>query len=204
MAVSSSSPALSRLIIRASRPLDHSSPPVFLVPCIWTIRSPPSSSQTSAFSTSTPYCYPRDFNRKRGVSALRRTGVRQPLSVSKEPLPQPVLDPKKRDTVEVDKDHGLWEFFNPDRTALSTPEQDNAHGTTHPLLDAEPTGSKLGSSSSLPQGMINMLTLACMKKVERGPRRNCATNHGRTCTVFGGSASRSATGSRPRVTSGQG
>ncbi|KAI9792219.1 MAG: 54S ribosomal protein L4 mitochondrial [Candelina submexicana] len=50
-----------------------------------------------------------------------------PLSVSKEPLPQPVLDPKKRSKVQVDEDHGLWQFFK-DKKALSTPEESAEHG----------------------------------------------------------------------------
>ncbi|KAI9883725.1 MAG: 54S ribosomal protein L4 mitochondrial [Watsoniomyces obsoletus] len=68
------------------------------------------------------------MNRKRGVSALNRSGPRQPLSVSKEPLPQPVLDPSKRAKFETDENHGLWGFFNKERKALSTPEEDHAHG----------------------------------------------------------------------------
>ncbi|CAD6585636.1 MAG: 54S ribosomal protein L4 mitochondrial [Alectoria sarmentosa] len=48
--------------------------------------------------------------------------------MSKQPLPQPVLDPKKRSKIEVDKNHGLWGFFNEKRKALSTPEEDAAKG----------------------------------------------------------------------------
>ncbi|KAI9812848.1 MAG: 54S ribosomal protein L4 mitochondrial [Thelocarpon impressellum] len=44
------------------------------------------------------------------------------------PLPTPVLDPAKRSKVPVDEQHGLWGFFNAERTALNTPEQDFAHG----------------------------------------------------------------------------
>ena len=79
------------------------------------------------FSTSSPR-YPRDNNRLRGVSPLRRTGPRQPLSVHKEPLPKPVLDPAKRSQVEVDPDHGLWGFFNKDRAAMSPPVEHTNHG----------------------------------------------------------------------------
>ena len=70
----------------------------------------------------------RDGNPQRGVSALRRTGLRHPLGMSKEPLPVPVMDPKRKSKITVDKDHGLWGFFNKDRTALSTPEQDASFG----------------------------------------------------------------------------
>ncbi|KAI9704807.1 MAG: 54S ribosomal protein L4 mitochondrial [Candelina mexicana] len=87
-----------------------------------------SSVQTSRFSTTSPnFKRTRDRSRNRGVSALRRTGPRHSLSVSKEPLPQPVLDPKKRSKVQVDEDHGLWQFFK-DKKALSTPEECAEHG----------------------------------------------------------------------------
>lgn len=84
--------------------------------------------QQSSFSTSTKTSYPRDNNRERGVSTVRRTGVRQPLSVSKEPLPVPVLDPKKRTKVTVDENHGLWQFFHSKSKSINTPEEDYAHG----------------------------------------------------------------------------
>ncbi|TVY86457.1 54S ribosomal protein L4, mitochondrial, partial [Lachnellula willkommii] len=67
-------------------------------------------------------------NPLRGVSTQRRTGLRQPVSISKAPLPKPVLDPKKRSKVEVAKDHGLWEFFHSRDKPMNTPEEDNAHG----------------------------------------------------------------------------
>lgn len=84
--------------------------------------------QQSAFSTSQTRHYPRDRNPNRGVSAVRRTGLRQPLSVSKEPLPEPVLDRSKRTPVDVDPNHGLWGFFGAEKKALQTPEEDFAHG----------------------------------------------------------------------------
>ena len=43
-------------------------------------------------------------------------------------LPKPILDPDQRSKVEVDPNHGLWEFFNEDRTALSTPLELSNHG----------------------------------------------------------------------------
>jgi large subunit ribosomal protein L47 len=96
-------------------------PPAFLVPVF---------SYQSYFSTSSSLRErrKRDGNPNRGVSALRRTGLRYPVGMSKEPLPVPVLDPKRRSKVVVDEEHGLWGFFNKDRTALSTPEQDAACG----------------------------------------------------------------------------
>lgn len=103
-------------------------PPVFLAPILaWTSKP---VHQQSHFSTSSPLCErrKRDGNPNRGVSALRRTGLRYPVGMSKEPLPQPVLDPNKRTKIKTDKNHGLWGFFNSQRTSLSTPEDDNAHG----------------------------------------------------------------------------
>ncbi|KAI9839269.1 MAG: hypothetical protein M1819_003263 [Sarea resinae] len=114
------------------------SPPIYLIPSLFSVHTPSlsvaaptpaSTQQTSRFSTSPSAAFPRDTNRNRGVSALRRTGPRHPLSVSKEPLPQPVaLDPSKRSKVPVDENHGLWQFFGKARTALSTPEELFAFG----------------------------------------------------------------------------
>ncbi|KAI9774671.1 MAG: 54S ribosomal protein L4 mitochondrial [Geoglossum simile] len=102
-------------------------PPSFLVP---SLLSPVTGStvRVSHFSTSRPQSFPRDRNSSRGVSAIRRTGPREPLSVSYLPLPRPVLDPSKRSKVQVDENHGLWQFFNKERTAISKPEDDYAHG----------------------------------------------------------------------------
>ncbi|MCJ1225787.1 54S ribosomal protein L4 mitochondrial [Toensbergia leucococca] len=85
--------------------------------------------QRSHFSTTAPRRVrrTRDNNRDRGVSALRRTGLKYPVSMSKEPLPEPVLDPNKRSKVKVDDNHGLWGFFN-NKKCLSTPEEDYAYG----------------------------------------------------------------------------
>ena len=102
-------------------------PPSFLAP---SLSSPATSSLVRAlqFSTSQPQSFPRDRNPNRGVSAIRRTGPREPLSVSNLPLPQPMLDPSKRSKVQVDENHGLWQFFNRERTAISKPEDDYSHG----------------------------------------------------------------------------
>ncbi|KAB5572365.1 mitochondrial 39-S ribosomal protein L47 (MRP-L47)-domain-containing protein [Coniochaeta sp. 2T2.1] len=89
-------------------------------------RQIPSSS--NPFSTTTPlsrrHVYPgarktRDNNPHRGESSMRRTGTRWRLSVSDEPLPQPVPRaemPKQ----ETDPDHGLWDFFY-DRDIVARP-----------------------------------------------------------------------------------
>ena len=111
-------------------------PPVFLAPLL--ARGYGLAKHNFQFSTSTPWCkrktsqrYKRDSNPDRGVSALRRTGLRHPVSMSKEPLPQPVLDPKRK--IEVAENHGLWGFFNRQKTALPAQRQDDAHGQTKSL-----------------------------------------------------------------------
>lgn len=43
-------------------------------------------------------------------------------------LPKPVRDPAKRSSVQVDEDHGLWEFFNESRESIPTPLQLSEHG----------------------------------------------------------------------------
>lgn len=98
-------------------------PPAFLLPSFYT-------QQSSSFSSTSTKSQRRDRNKNRGVSVLRRTGLRprQTLSVSVEDLPKPVLDPAKRSEVQVDPEHGLWQFFNKERTPIATPEFDNAHG----------------------------------------------------------------------------
>jgi large subunit ribosomal protein L47 len=50
------------------------------------------------------------------------------LSIQPWELPKPVVDPKKRSKMEVDADHGLWGFFNKDKTLLSEPQEDSNHG----------------------------------------------------------------------------
>lgn len=58
-----------------------------------------------------------------------RLAAENPKKVRPEvKLPKPVLDPAKRTAVQTDDDHGLWGFFNHERTALTTPEDDSAHG----------------------------------------------------------------------------
>ena len=123
--------------------------------------------QKSLFSTSVPFqTRKRDNNPNRGVSALRRTGLRYPLGMSKEPLPVPVLDPKKRSKVTVDENHGLWGFFNAKRTPLSTPEEDAACGNLAFMYDD--------------------FIYANILKVDHGRFRSYGTSLGKTCTRFGG------------------
>lgn len=99
-------------------------PPGFLLPAF------SSASQTASFSSSTTRAARKDGNPARGISAIRRTGMNKKvkLSVDVENLPKPVLDPARRSKLQVDEDHGLWGFFNKDRTPLQTPEEMHAHG----------------------------------------------------------------------------
>lgn len=102
-------------------------PPVFLAPVLSKTAAAPFST-TSAMSNRRPIRRANTPNR--GVSALRRTGLRHRVEMSRQPLPQPVLDPKKRSKVTVDPDHPLWGFFRQDKKALSTPEEANAFGSS--------------------------------------------------------------------------
>lgn len=65
----------------------------------------------------------RDNNRNRGVSAIHRKYPKDPLSVSKVPLPEPATLEEQR-PVAVDSDHGLYGFFAKDGKGLPTPEED--------------------------------------------------------------------------------
>ena len=92
-------------------------------------------SQISAFSTTTslslrqkPHKKRRHGNPHRGESALRRTGLRYPVGMSKEPLPQPVLDPARRSKIEGDPNHGLWGFFNSEKKAVTDKKTEEKHG----------------------------------------------------------------------------
>ncbi|KAL4797060.1 mitochondrial 39-S ribosomal protein L47 (MRP-L47)-domain-containing protein [Aspergillus venezuelensis] len=98
-------------------------PPAYLAPSLHFPLNR-STVQTSNFSSTAPVA---DRNKIRGVSAIHRTGPRYKLGASKYPLPKPVSpeDMKKR---QATPKHGLWAFFPKDRTALSTPEYDSAHG----------------------------------------------------------------------------
>lgn len=99
-------------------------PPGFLIPAF------SSASQTASFSSSTSRAARKDGNPARGISAMRRTGMNKKvkLSVDLANLPKPVMDPMRRSTVQVDEDHGLWEFLHRNRTPLQTPEELHAHG----------------------------------------------------------------------------
>ena len=69
----------------------------------------------------------RDNNRLRGVSAIYRSGPRWRGNVRREEVPTPAAYRPAED-VEVDPDHGLWQFFYGKEKLLLTPEEDAQHG----------------------------------------------------------------------------
>ncbi|EFQ27625.1 uncharacterized protein GLRG_02769 [Colletotrichum graminicola M1.001] len=81
----------------------------------------------ACFSTSAAHSVrkTRDNNRLRGVSTMKRTGPREPLSVSWETLPKPA---NYKPEVAVDPNHGLWGFFYGKNKLLQTPKEDQSHG----------------------------------------------------------------------------
>ena len=117
----------SRCLIQAAK---FYSPPLPLFPLSLLFH------QHASFSTTFPlavrkrkgYAKRRHNNPHRGESALRRTGLSHAVGMSKEPLPVPVLDPRKRTKVVADPKHGLWGFFNEKKELLTPPDQELRHG----------------------------------------------------------------------------
>ena len=118
-------------------------PPVYLAPALAylsvdtsmprarSILSPSPPSKTRPFSTTPTHqkrAVHREKNKSRGVSAIRRTGPRVPLPIAKYELPRPVVDPPARKEFKTNPKHGLWGFFNADKTAMLSPEEELAHG----------------------------------------------------------------------------
>jgi len=64
----------------------------------------------------------RDNSKRRGESALQRSGTRWRLSVSDDPLPVPVSR-DELDPVKTDPNHGLWDFFHDRETVAHPPGQ---------------------------------------------------------------------------------
>ena len=153
-------------------------PPAFLAPALF---APKLSPRVSQFSTTSPNFKRKkriDGNPDRGISALRRTGPKRRLAMDQFPLPEPVMDVDKRPALETDKDHGLWGFFNKDRTLLTEPLTEGQHGR---------------SCKHLKSNIAHTIDQA-----EDGRRGSYETNPGRTYTRSGIIAARKGTGSRPR------
>ena len=147
-------------------------PPIFLAPML---EARPE--QKSQFSSSSPVWQRkrRDNNPNRGVSALRRTGLRYPVGMSKEPLPEPVLDPAKRSKIAVDENHGLWAFFNPDKKPYGTPKEYSSHGK--PSLPPRSYREAYNHTS----------------KDDHGLFKSYETSRGKIYILFGGCAAKNAT-----------
>jgi hypothetical protein len=87
--------------------------------------------KTSGKPNWAPQARPKiDKNKKRGVSAIRRTGPRSTRGLWEYPLPVPVA--REQTELSVDypesQDHGLWGFFDTSRQALLQPEEEVNHG----------------------------------------------------------------------------
>lgn len=79
---------------------------------------------------------PEGYDRIDGEKKLKKWELKELEDVITSSLPKPVLNPAERSKVTVDEDHGLWDFFNEERTALSTPLELSNHGrawTQHEL-----------------------------------------------------------------------
>ncbi|KAI0430159.1 mitochondrial 39-S ribosomal protein L47 (MRP-L47)-domain-containing protein [Xylaria sp. FL1042] len=89
---------------------------------------PTSLSQRCPFS-STPECNNRrprrDNNRLRGLSSIYRSGTRFRMNIDKPEIPQPSKYKRK---VQVDPNHGLWDFFYTKDQLLLTPDETAEHG----------------------------------------------------------------------------
>lgn len=67
----------------------------------------------------------RDNNRLRGLSSIYRSGPRFRMNIGKQEVPKPAdFKPK----VDVDPEHGLWDFFYSKEALLLTPTEDAEHG----------------------------------------------------------------------------
>ncbi|KAI1437194.1 mitochondrial 39-S ribosomal protein L47 (MRP-L47)-domain-containing protein [Xylaria sp. CBS 124048] len=89
---------------------------------------PTTACQKCSFSSTPEYNNRRprrDNNRLRGLSSIHRSGTRFRMNIDKSQLPQPV---KYKPKVEVDPNHGLWDFFYAKGKLLLTPEEAAEHG----------------------------------------------------------------------------
>ncbi|KAI0909319.1 mitochondrial 39-S ribosomal protein L47 (MRP-L47)-domain-containing protein [Ustulina deusta] len=89
---------------------------------------PPSLSQKCLFSSTPEYNDRRprrDNNRLRGLSSIYRSGTRFRMNINKSETPQPA---KYKPKVQVDPNHGLWDFFYAKDKLLLTPDESAEHG----------------------------------------------------------------------------
>ncbi|KAI1823111.1 mitochondrial 39-S ribosomal protein L47 (MRP-L47)-domain-containing protein [Xylaria intraflava] len=89
---------------------------------------PTTSCQKCPFSSTPEYNNRRprrDNNRFRGLSSLYRSGTRYRMNIDKSELPEPA---HYKPQVDVDPDHGLWDFFYAKGKLLLTPDEVTEHG----------------------------------------------------------------------------
>ncbi|KAJ8130347.1 hypothetical protein O1611_g3283 [Lasiodiplodia mahajangana] len=67
----------------------------------------------------------RDNNRFRGLSSIYRSGTRWRMNINKSETPQPA---KYRPKIQVNPNHGLWDFFYEKDKLLLTPDESTEHG----------------------------------------------------------------------------
>ncbi|RYP66331.1 hypothetical protein DL771_007837 [Monosporascus sp. 5C6A] len=92
--------------------------------------APAQQHQRCPFSTTTAQRMRRprrDNNRLRGLSSIYRSGPRFRMNVRKDEVPKPA-DYEPAADVQVDPNHGLWQFFYGRDKLLLTPEEDAEHG----------------------------------------------------------------------------
>lgn len=116
--------------------------PTFLLPSLTGMnKSAPAPQQVSHFSSTPVQCKVTRRERMRrnpllNMSALRRTGLNRHqkslLEVDPKELPRPV---ERRTIIEIDENHGLWQFFPKSRTPMATPEELNSHGRAWTVYD---------------------------------------------------------------------
>ncbi|KAI0542980.1 mitochondrial 39-S ribosomal protein L47 (MRP-L47)-domain-containing protein [Xylaria digitata] len=88
----------------------------------------PTSSQRCQFSSTPEFNNRRprrDNNRLRGLSSIYRSGTRFRMNIDKSEAPKPANYKPK---VQVDPNHGLWDFFYAKDKLLLTPDESAEHG----------------------------------------------------------------------------
>ena len=144
----------SLLSTSAARRIHTISLPLYLIPAFaelrvgasWATSRPFSSTQCQSQNTKQHKSKQQKKRTKdknqRGVSAIRGTGPRVPLSIKhvirkaglpENFLPKPDPNPEAKyandRSFQTNPNHGLWGFFEPKKRPLLTPDQEGAFGT---------------------------------------------------------------------------
>lgn len=162
----------------SSAPTKVSSIPIFLAPAFLkpaqTIFPAVLSSRTFSSSTARSSNHRRsgETNKKRGESAIRRTGPRTTQGRWDFPLPEPVFRERVAQPADYTgtDSHGLWQFFDSDKKAMVEPQFSAQHGQP----------SRLHS---------RCLVLTIDAQVVVGLGKSCHENHLKTYTSSTGSVS---------------